>query len=146
MDAKKIVLLVFLFGAIFPFGWLSAYSSSYRAAFNWAFGSEKAHIVMHTLIFCGLTCLLASWLLPTHRDGHKTGRLVLVLLVVMLAAFLQETFQLMQRGRPMGRPEFFDFAVDLFGSALGLAAWWLHSRLARSPSPELLAQDGERRR
>ncbi len=122
---KRFALFVVLFGALFPFGWLTLYSAPYRSAFTHVFASPSTHLLMHAAIFLGLGYLLAvcfSDQAPTKR------RLLTLIVVVVLIAILQETFQLMYKSRPPGEAEWFDLGTDTVGGAVGIILYGVRKK------------------
>lgn len=117
---KKFLLLGWIIGILFPFGWLTLYSDTYRRVFDTIFGPFWVHLVMHTLLYLVLAYLLAQLLVATRSPKVSLRRLVLVLSLVLVIALLQESFQLLYLGRWPGADEFLDLGVDLTGGLLGI--------------------------
>jgi hypothetical protein len=111
---------------IFPLNWIrnkSAYVPEYfREHLRDIYHAEWAHIVGHLVVFSGLVILsLLIFRLPQNR------RTAIILTVILLAvALVQEALQLQWKGRAFGWPEMFDLGVDLVGGMIG---WWLYGRL-----------------
>lgn len=119
MDKKKIFLLLWLGGMLFPLNLLIKPTSLARQVFRAALYSELSHVVMHILLFSGLVFLLFLIF-----DLPLTKRSAVMLGICVLAVGLgQEYFQLQVKGRTFGGPEIFDLGVDLVGGTLGWIAY-----------------------
>ena len=110
------ILLFWLAGTIFPINWLRRVSPTFRHYYDPLVPLEWVHIVMHTLLFVGLTLLLIYvFQLPLNR------RTVLIVLGTLLVVGLfQEILQLWSKQRPFMWYEVYDLAVDLTAGVLGL--------------------------
>ncbi|MDH5505806.1 MAG: VanZ family protein [Anaerolineae bacterium] len=121
---RYLILLLWLFGLLFPLGWLRGHSAGFRRWFDALFGAQWVHIVMHAALFAGLVIILA--LVFEVALNAKTASLLL--LAVLLVGVLQEYFQTASAGRPFGGPEIFDLKIDLWGGLLGLGMLWALER------------------
>jgi len=120
---KRVLLLFWVVGILFPFAWLSRYSASYQAVFDYIFGSTAAHVLMHTFLFGVLAYLLGVYFVGERPTRRK--QLSLLLAAVVGVAVLQEGFQLLVQARFPGWPELFDLGVDIGGAILGMLAFRL---------------------
>jgi len=117
---KKFLLIGWTIGILFPFGWLTFYSDAYRRVFDTIFGPFWMHLLMHTLLYLVLAYFLTRFLgMASLRQG-SLRRFVLVIVLVLVVALLQESFQLLYLGRWPGADEFLDLGVDLTGGLLGI--------------------------
>ncbi|MFZ5919070.1 MAG: VanZ family protein [Chloroflexota bacterium] len=131
---SKLILLGWIIGILFPFGWLARYSDVYRRAFDTVFGPLWVHIVMHAMLYAVLVYLLAGLLLRAGSPTIRRHPLSLALVLVLVIALGQESFQLFYLGRLPGADEWLDIGVDLAGGLLGLVAFRLRGRrIARQP-------------
>jgi VanZ family protein len=113
-----VLLALWIGGILFPFESLRQFSASYRRAFDFVFGHESAHIVMHGFLFA----VLAGGL--RRRLGVRPA-----ILVALVVGCLQEMIQaLTGRGYDV-RDGLFDVVVDVTGAGIGVTAVWLWSRL-----------------
>ena len=125
---RKLLLLGWIVGILFPFGWLCVYSDTYRQVFDTVFGPLWMHIVMHALLYCTLAYVLATFLLGDRFPQESLHHLGLLLLVILVIALLQEGLQLLYQGRLPGADEWRDMAVDLAGGLLGIVLFWLRAK------------------
>ena len=127
MDKRKIFLVLWLFGMLFPLNLVWKLSEYVRQALNALISSELSHVVGHTILFGGLVfMLLYIFDLPLTR---RTA--VLMVLNVLSVGFLQEFFQLQVKARSFGWPETFDLMVDLAGGLLGWLVFHYYQRYNR---------------
>ena len=146
MEVKKhgrllifMLMLAWVVGILAPLHSFRRFSTSYRAAFDWAFHTHASHVLMHTFLYAVLGCLLCSL---CFRPMRSPGRLLgFVLLCVAMVAGLQETIQMMCGHVALGGDEVFDVCVDLNGGLLGAL---LFTRIARPDiqSTDLIAPAG----
>ena len=127
---RKLLLLSWIIGILFPFGWLCGYSDTYRQMFDTVFGPLWVHIVMHILLYCVLAYLLAWFLLRAHPQRMHPYHFGFLFLAVLVVALIQESLQLLYQGRLPGADEWLDTAVDLAGGLLGIVLFWLRARKA----------------
>jgi VanZ family protein len=115
---RRLVLFLWLLGMLFPISALRAFPS-FRMRFDNIFNHEWSHIFLHLVLFALLTIMLVINL----KIRVVSKKLIAVFIIVLVVAILQETFQLIIKGRGPGWPEFFDLAVDLIGFTLGIILW-----------------------
>lgn len=125
---RKLVLIGWIIGILFPFGWLTRYSAIYRQAFDTVFGPLWVHILMHGLLYAVLAYLLAGLLLRVRFTEISRYHLSLSLVLILVIALGQEGFQLLYLGRLPGGDEWLDVGVDLTGGSLGLLAFYVRAR------------------
>lgn len=125
---KKLLLIGWIIGVLFPFGWLTSYSDTYRQVFDMIFSSSWVHILMHTLLYLVLAYLLSRFLLRGRSAKMSLYRFGLLLLGIFIIAVLQEGFQLLYQGRPPGADEWLDMGVDLVGGLLGFLMFRIRVR------------------
>ena len=128
---RKLILIGWIIGILFPFGWLTRYSDIYRHVFDVAFGPLWVHILMHTLLYAVLAYLLAGLLLRIRFTGISRYHLSLSLVLILIIALGQEGFQLLYLGRLPGADEWLDVGVDLAGCSLGLLVFHVRSRMCQ---------------
>ena len=123
---KRFLLVFWVLGMLAPMAWLAHFIPGYERIFNFIFGPPWMHWVSHALLFAVL-CFLLLWL---WGDKELTWQRVLgVLLLVLLAIFLQEKIQLWYKARAWGADEWFDAGVDMMGALAGAGVWWLVVKL-----------------
>ncbi|MBC7264516.1 MAG: VanZ family protein [Chloroflexi bacterium] len=125
---RKLLLIGWIIGILFPFGWLTSYSDTYRQVFDMIFSPLWVHILMHTLLYLVLAYLLTCLLLRGRSAQMSLYHLGLLLLVIFIIALLQEGFQLLYQGRLPGADEWLDMGVDLVGGSLGLLMFCVRVR------------------
>jgi len=125
---RKLLLIGWVMGILFPFGWLCGYSDTYRQIFDAVFGPLWAHIVMHILLYCVLGYLLARLLLRAPYQRMHSYHFGLLFLAVLVVALLQESLQLLYQGRLPDADEWLDISVDLTGGLLGILLFWIQTR------------------
>jgi hypothetical protein len=103
-------------------------SPRWQAVIDRLFAGEVRHIVLHLLLFGGLTFMLfALFHLSWRRQGWLAAGLV-----VLLVGSLQELVQaLTGASAATWSGALFDLAVDLCGAALGAGAWRLSRAIRR---------------
>ena len=127
MDKRKIFLVLWLVGMLFPLNLIWKLSEYILQAINALVQSELSHVVGHTILFGGLVILLLYIFdLPLTR---RTA--VLMALNVLAVGLLQEFFQLQFKARGFGWPEIFDLGVDLVGGVLGWVVYCYYQRYSR---------------
>ena len=110
------ILLFWLAGTIFPISWLRRVSPTFRYYYDPLIPLEWLHVVMHTLLFVGLSLLLIYvFQLPLNRRT-----VLLILGTILVVGLFQEILQLWAKGRTFWWYEVYDLAVDLAGGVLGL--------------------------
>lgn len=125
---RRLLLLGWIIGILFPFGWLCVFSDTYRQVFDTIFGPLWVHIVMHILLYSVLAYLLACLLLRAHSQRMRPYHFGFLFLAVLVVALLQEGLQLLYQGRLPGADEWLDTGVDLTGGLLGIVLFWLRAR------------------
>jgi len=125
---RKLLLIGWIIGILFPFGWLTWYSDAYRQVFDTIFGPLWVHILMHIMLYSVLAYLLASFLLRARSPLLSRSHLGLSLLLILAVALGQEGLQLLYQGRLPGADEFLDVGVDLGGGSLGIFLFWIQMR------------------
>ena len=83
------LILIWVVGMLFPFGWLRQFSSRYRQLFDGIFSPEWMHILMHSALYAGLAVFL-SMLWPPAQGSRQIQK---ILLVVLSVALFQELFK-----------------------------------------------------
>ena len=115
---KRYLFLVFwTIGILMPVAWLVRPSPVAYRIFNTLFSPAWMHILMHSLLFAVLGALLMQSL-----SGTLARRVGLTLALVLVAAILQEGFQLLSRQSVLHLDNLFDITVDMLGGLLGLSA------------------------
>ncbi len=125
---RKLLLIGWIVGILFPFGWLTWYSDTYRQVFDTVFGPLWVHILMHIMLYSVLAYLLAELLLRARFPLLRRYHLGLSLLLNLAVALGQEGFQLLYQGRLPGADEWLDIGVDLAGGVLGILLFWIQMR------------------
>jgi hypothetical protein len=126
---RKLILIGWIIGILFPFGWLTRYSNIYRRVFDTVFGPLWVHILMHTMLYAVLAYLLAGLLLRAQSPAISRYYLGLSLVLILAIALGQESFQLFYLGRLPGADEWLDMGVDLVGGSLGLLVFYVRVRM-----------------
>ncbi|MDE0076002.1 MAG: hypothetical protein OXO50_00695 [Caldilineaceae bacterium] len=115
---KRYLFLVFwTIGILMPVAWLLRASPVAYRIFNTLFSPAWMHILMHSLLFAVLGALLMQSL-----SGTLARRVGLTLALVLVAAILQEGFQLLSRQSVLHPDNLFDISVDMLGGLLGVLA------------------------
>ena len=115
---KRYLFLVFwTIGILMPVAWLLRPSPVAYRIFNTLFSPAWMHILMHSLLFAVLGALLMQSL-----SGTLARRVGLTLALVLVAAILQEGFQLLSRQSVLHPDNLFDISVDMLGGLLGVLA------------------------
>jgi hypothetical protein len=117
---RKLLILLWILGILFPMAWSVRFSPLAHGIFEWLFSPAWMHIVMHGLLYAVLAYLLRHWL--DHAASQRTAgwRLALVLGSVVGVVFLHEGLQVMSAQRSFGSGEWFDLGIDLGGALLGI--------------------------
>ncbi|MDE0196905.1 MAG: hypothetical protein OXK78_01850 [Caldilineaceae bacterium] len=114
---KRYLFLIFwTIGILMPVAWLLRPSPIAYRIFNTLFSPAWMHILMHTLLFAVLGALLMQRL-----SGTLARRVGLTLALVLVAAILQEGFQLLSRQSVLHPDNLFDITVDMLGGLLGIS-------------------------
>lgn len=114
---RNLFLVFWTIGILMPVAWLVRPSPVAYRVFNTLFSPVWMHILMHSLLFAVLGALLMQRL-----SGTLARRVGLTLALVLVAAILQEGFQLLSRQSVLHPDNLFDIAVDMLGGLLGLSA------------------------
>lgn len=114
---RYLFLLFWTIGILMPMAWLLRPSPVAYRIFNTLFSPVWMHILMHSLLFAVLGALLMQSL-----SGTLARRVGLTLTLVLVAAILQEGFQLLSRQSVLHPDNLFDITVDMLGGLLGLSA------------------------
>jgi len=114
---RNLFLVFWTIGILMPVAWLVRPSPVAYRIFNTLFSPVWMHILMHSLLFAVLGALLMQRL-----SGTLARRVGLTLALVLVAAILQEGFQLLSRQSVLHPDNLFDIAVDMLGGLLGLSA------------------------
>lgn len=114
---RYLFLLFWTIGILMPVAWLVRPSPVAYRIFNTLFSPVWMHILMHALLFAVLGALLMQRL-----SGTLTRRVGLTLALVLVAAILQEGFQLLSRQSVLHPDNLFDITVDMLGGLLGISA------------------------
>lgn len=125
---RKLLLIGWIIGILFPFGWLTSHSDTYRRVFDMIFSLLWVHILMHTLLYLVLAYLLTCFLLRGRSARMSLYHIGLLFLGIFVIALLQEGFQLLYQGRLPGADEWLDMGVDLVGGSLGLLMFCVRVR------------------
>jgi hypothetical protein len=112
---RRLILLIWLAGILFPIAWLGSFWPAYRRVFAAIFSPEWVHVVMHAMLFAVLAALLLQLLFP--RFGFKS--LILVLLIGLAVGMFQEGFQALSLESGSLHAAIFDLGVDLSGILVG---------------------------
>ena len=113
---RNLFLLFWTIGILMPVAWLLRTSPVAYRIFNTQFSPVWMHILMHSLLFAVLGALLMQRL-----SGTLARRVGLTLALVLVAAILQEGFQLLSRQSVLHPDNLFDIGVDMLGGLLGLS-------------------------
>jgi hypothetical protein len=126
---KRLLLLIWLAGILFPIAWIGRFSSWFQGYFEVLFAREWVHIVMHILLFAGLAILiLFASELPLTWKG-----LGWILLITLAVGVVQEYLQQISGHIPDLRwNSLLDLGVDLGGAILGFGAAVVHQKLRRT--------------
>ncbi len=111
-----IILVILLLGILFPFAALTQLFSGYAVVFNFFFDSLLAHILMHMVLFGGL-----SWIVMSFYSNRPMKQLVLICLsCVLLVGVIQESIQMLSVGVFNIEASLFDLGIDLVGGTIPL--------------------------
>ena len=114
---RYLFLICWTIGILMPVAWLLRPSPVAYRIFNTLFSPAWMHILMHTLLFAVLGALLMQSL-----SGTLARRVGLTLTLMLVAAILQEGFQLLSRQSVLHPDNLFDITVDMLGGLLGVLA------------------------
>jgi hypothetical protein len=117
---KRVFLIFWLIGIIFPMAWLGRLSSRYHSLFDALFSPEWIHRLMHAVIFSGLIVLLM--LAFDLEPSRKT--MGLILLVALIVGILQESLQLYSGVQVLRWNTLLDLSVDSAGALVGYSLIW----------------------
>jgi hypothetical protein len=126
MRRSTLILGLWLAGILFPLVGMRHFSTTYRGIIDALFGMEWVHVVMHVILFAGLSILLMLVF-----QANLSWRTVLIILgAVLLTGIAQEFLQWISQGISPWRPESllasgYDLCVDLSAALLGLGLIWL---------------------
>ncbi len=138
---KKLFLVIWVAGILFPAAWASQYNPTTAAIFNRVFAQNWVHVLAHSVLYAILGGLIFSLVVPRSQQSPASGGQVLALISITLAlGILQEGLQIITAGAPFTHEEFFDLRVDILAGLAGMAlvAYW------RGKSRSLRAQEMER--
>jgi hypothetical protein len=129
---KRIFLLIWLIGILFPIAWIGRFSSWFQGYFEVLFAREWVHIVMHIMLFAGLAILiLFASDLPLTWKGLRW-----ILLISLGVGVVQEYLQQVSGHIPDLRwNSLLDLGVDLGGAILGFGAAIIYQKMRRSHWP-----------
>lgn len=122
---RNLLLLFWTIGILMPVAWLVRPSPVAYRIFNTLFSPVWMHILMHSLLFAVLGALLMQRL-----SGTPARRVGLTLALVLGAAILQESFQLLSRQSVLHLDNLFDIGIDMLGGLLGLSAVLVFRKIA----------------
>ena len=114
---RNLFLVFWTIGILMPVAWLVRPSPVAYRIFNTLFSPVWMHILMHSLLFAVLGALLMQRL-----SGTLARRVGLTLALALVAAILQEGFQLLSRQSVLHPDNLFDISVDMLGGLLGVLA------------------------
>ncbi len=125
---RVVILLAWLFGILFPMGWLRQFSPAFRQRFDAIFSPEWVHVVMHAFIFAVLVGLV--FYVFDARLTRSNG--LMAMSGVLWVGIFQEGFQWFTHSTVPGWNSLFDLGVDLCGAllALGLIQFY-QSKMAK---------------
>ncbi len=119
-NKRKLLLIFWLLGILFPMAWLGNFSVSYRQAFDAVFAPEWMHWPMHATLYAGLAILLVLVFdLPLNHHS-----VLLVLGIALFVGIIQEGIQLFSAIQIVSWNSIFDLGVDLLGAGFGLGVAW----------------------
>lgn len=113
------MLIVLSLGILFPFYLFRQFSPAYRTGFDWLFHTGISHMVARLIFYGMLAWLIFSVFSNKRRLYHP----IIVVLVVLVIAIMQESIQLISGQGPLGLDDIFDIVVDLSGALIGLFAF-----------------------
>ena len=122
---RNLLLLFWIIGILMPVAWLVRPSPVAYRIFNTLFSPAWMHVLMHSLLFAVLGALLMQRL-----SGTPARRVGLTLTLVLAAAILQESFQLLSRQSVLHPDNLFDITVDMLGGLLGVSAALAFGKIA----------------
>jgi chloramphenicol 3-O-phosphotransferase len=112
---KRLLLLVWIAGIIFPMAGLGRISPQFRHAFNAVFGPNWMHVVMHSVLFAVLVLLVLA--ATEWKPGWRAAGVAL--LAILVVAVVQEGLQALSQGVFPLAGAVYDLGVDLCGGAVG---------------------------
>jgi len=117
---KRILLVIWLIGIIFPMAWLGRFSSRYHNFFNALFSPEWVHWVMHAGLYTGLVILVIC-----AFNLDSSGKTVVIALCVALGVgIVQESLQLLSGVQVLRWNTLLDLGVDSAGALAGYGLVW----------------------
>lgn len=117
-------LIIWILAIIFPLAAIGHFSPAFQHIFDRIFSPNWVHIVMHVVLFAGLSGLL----MLAFRLSLSARTIAITLGVVIAIGLLQEGFQAFSQGFFSLAGATSDLAVDLAGGALGLMFMGLKRR------------------
>jgi len=119
MMRKRILLLIWILGILFPTAWIGRYSPGFSQLYEAVFSPEWVHWVMHAGLYAGFTILII------YAFDLRSKRKVLgwVLLITLGVGVVQESLQQITSNIPYLRwNSLLDLGVDLGGTLIGFGA------------------------
>jgi len=128
----KLILGLWVIGALFPLGALRYLSPEVRLVFDAIFGYEWIHVLLHPLLFAGLSFLLV-WTTQSAWSPIelRPGKIFLVMMACLGIGVVQEGLQTLVQGLPTWHGFLVDLCLDLTGGVIGLGAWWAYQKRIR---------------
>lgn len=120
---RKAILVFWLFGILFPMGWLAHLNTHTRTLFEALFQPQWTHVFMHMVLYGMLAFMLAAQLSRRGRSVSTRRIVVATLAAAAAVAIAQECIQLFYQSRLPRGDEVFDVAVDVAGAAIGIIAY-----------------------
>jgi hypothetical protein len=126
---KRIFLLLWITGILFPIAWIRRFSNRFQGYYEVLFSREWVHIIMHIVLFAGLALLIL-----TVSDLSLTRKgLGLILLITLAVGITQEIFQQISGHIPDWRwNSLLDLGVDLSGATLGFGVAVFYQKVRRT--------------
>ena len=116
-----IILVILMLGILFPFAALSQLYSGYAVVFNFIFNSLFSHILMHMVLFGGL-----SWIVMNFVSKRPMKQIILMCLgSVLLVGMIQEIVQMVSVGVFNIGASLFDLGIDLAGGSIPMLVKFL---------------------
>ncbi len=123
MRLRRLWLLLWIIGILFPMAWLRQ-NPAFRRAFDAVFSPDWMHVIMHAALYTGLAILL--FIVFRWKPGWRT--LGFTLLAALAVGIVQEGLQSISQGYWPWWGIGFDLVVDMTGGAAG---WLLMVLLKR---------------